>query len=219
MLKIQKLDLLISLYIGCIAISELMGGKTFYIGSVFGYSLNASVAIFVIPLIYTINDVLVEVYGAERTRSIIRSGLIVIFLFMLMSVLAISLPPSARFKSSEKAYETVFGLSARVAFASLTAFIIAEFTDVFIFVKIRKALGKKALWLRNNISNFISQFADTVIFMILAFWSFDKGIGNNVSFLTSLIIPYWLLKCAMSIIETPLVYVGVKWLSDEKKKT
>ena len=215
MFKIQKLDLLISVYIFCIAVSELMGGKTFVLLSS-PIKLNASVAIFVIPLIFSINDVITEVYGAERTRSIIRSGLVVIFLILLFSILAVHLPASKRFLASEKAYETIFGLSARISAASLTAFALADFLDVFIFAKLRQKLGKKGLWLRNNVSNVVSQLIDTTVFMFLAFYAFDKGFSNNVSFLVSLILPYWLLKCFMSVIETPLVYLGIRWLKGGK---
>lgn len=218
MLKIQKFDLLISVYIACIALAELMGAKTFPLIKILGFQLNASVAIFVLPLIFTINDVITEVHGKERTRSVIRSGLLVIFIILLFSLLATSLPPSFRFQNSEAAYDKIFGLSARIAAASLTAFAIAEFMDVFIFVKIREKLGKKALWLRNNVSNFIAQFIDTFIFMFLAFYALDKSFDSNIGFLFSLIIPYWLLKCSMSIIETPLVYLGVTWLKEEKRK-
>ncbi|KKR92662.1 MAG: hypothetical protein UU81_C0004G0006 [Microgenomates group bacterium GW2011_GWC1_41_8] len=193
-----------------------MGGKTFPVANIFGYQLNASVAIFVLPLIFTINDVVTEVYGRERTRSIIRSGLVVIFLILLFSLLTTSLPPSTRFTQSEQAYDTIFGLSARIAAASLTAFTVAEFLDVIIFVRLRKRLGKKALWLRNNASNIISQFVDTTLFMTLAFYSLERGIGNNILFLSSLIVPYWTLKSLMSVIETPLVYFGVNWLKKEQ---
>ena len=212
MLKINKLDLLIAFYIGCIALSELMGGKTFFIADLGFMNLNSSVAIFVLPIIFTINDIITEVYGKERTRSIIRSGLLVIFFIMVFSFLAVNLPPSTRFTASEKAYDGIFGLTMRIAAASLISFAIAEFTDVLIFVKIRERLGKKALWLRNNISNFISQLADTALFMFLAFYSLNKPLEDNLLFLIGLILPYWLLKCLMSIIETPFVYLGVKWL-------
>lgn len=212
MFKIEKFDLLVSLYIFCIAVSELMGAKTFPLIKLFGYQLNASVAIFVLPLIFTINDIITEVLGRERTRSVIRSGLLIISFILIFSLFATSLSPSTRFQNSESAYDTIFGLSARIAGASLAAFALAEFLDVFIFVKIRQRLGKKALWFRNNASNFISQLIDTSVFMFLAFYAFDKSFDNNISFLFSLTLPYWLLKCFMSVIETPLVYIGVKWL-------
>lgn len=216
MVKIEKFDLLVSVYIFCIMLAELMGGKTFPLVNLFGYQLNASVAIFLLPLIFTINDIIVEVHGKERARSVVRAGLLMIGLQILAVILFTQLPPSTRFESSEAAYDQVFGLSLRIAAASLTAFTLAEFLDIFIFVKIRQLLGKQALWLRNNLSNFTAQLVDTVVFMTLAFYAVDKPLQANVGFLVSLILPYWLLKCSLSVVETPLVYLGVKWLHKDK---
>lgn len=214
--KIQKFDLLVAVYIFCIAVAELMGAKTFVIMQS-PITLNASVAIFVIPLLFTINDIIAEVHGKERARSVIFSGMIVIFLLLCMSLLATALPPSKRFATAEIAYDTVFLKSARIAAASLVAFAIAGFMDVYVFMRIRQLLHKKALWLRNNASNVISQLFDTVVFMSLAFYAFDKPFAVNATFLFSLILPYWLLKCFMSVIETPFVYLGVKWLKEDTK--
>lgn len=152
MIKLEKLDLLISLYIFCVAVSELMGGKTFPILTS-PIKLNASVAIFVIPVIFSINDVITEVLGKERARSVVWSGLVVILLILLFSLLATSL--------------------------------------------------------------FISQFVDTTTFISLAFYALDKPFTENIGFLWSLILPYWLLKTFMSVIEPPFVYLGVKWLRDK----
>jgi len=209
--KMDKFDFLVSLYIFCIVVSELMGGKTFVIlnGPI---KLNASVAIFLMPIIFSVNDIITEVFGAERTRSVIRSGLTIIVFLVLFATLATILPPSSRFALTESAYDVIFKQSIRISLASLTAFALADFLDVLIFVKIRKTLGKKALWFRNNLSNIVSQFCDTFIFMTLAFYAFDKSPANNFAFLFSLILPYWFLKCFMSVIETPFVYLGVRWL-------
>ncbi len=215
MKSVQKFDLLVALYIFCIAVSELMGAKTFPIVTLGSYTLNASVAIFTLPLVFTINDIVTEVHGYERTRSIIRSGLVVVALLFLFAVLATVLPPSARFAETEAAYDTIFRFSARISLASLIAFGVAEFTDLFVFVKIRKAMHGRALWLRNNLSNWVSQFLDSAVYLTLAFYALDKGVMDNISFLWSLLLPYWLLKCFMSVIETPFVYWGVKWLKRE----
>jgi queuosine precursor transporter len=209
---IRKFDLLLAIYICCIAITELMSAKTVPLLSAGSLHLTASVSLLVVPLLFTINDVIVEVHGKERARSVVFSGLIVIALLMGMALLATHLPPSARFAANEPAYDTIFGQSARIAAASLVAFALAEVLDVWVFSKIRERLGKKALWLRNNVSNFAAQLVDTVLFMSLAFYALDKPFGANVSFLVGLMLPYWLLKCAMSVIETPFVYLGVRWL-------
>jgi queuosine precursor transporter len=212
--SVNKMDFLVSLYIFCIVAAEMMGGKTFPLLNTSFLKLNASISLFLIPLIYSINDVITEVHGPERTRGIIRSGIVIMFLLFIFSLFATALPPSARFSKSESAYDLIFKQSARITLASLIAFAIADFMDVMIFVRLRKALGNKALWLRNNASNFISQFLDTVIFITLAFYELSQPIGVNYSFLLSIIIPYWALKCCMSLIETPFVYLGVKWLKD-----
>lgn len=216
MFKTEKMDLLVSVYIFCIIVAELMGAKTFPLLDLGFYKLNASVSIFLIPLLFTINDVVVEVHGKERARSIVRSGLLTIGLLFGFIMLAIHLQPSGRFAESEAAYDIIFGKSARITLASLIAFALADFLDIYIFSKLREKLGKSKLWLRNNLSNFIAQFIDTIVFMSLAFYALNEPFGENVAFLVSLILPYWLLKCSMSVIETPLVYVGVKWLKGNK---
>ncbi len=206
------MDLLISLYIFCIAVSEIMGAKTFPVAVIGTFHLNASVAIFTIPIIFSINDIIIEVHGKERARSVLWSGLVVVGLILLFSLLAITLPPSRRFADAEAAYDDVFGRAARIAAASLTAFLLANLLDIAVFSRLRARLGTQALWLRNNLSNFVAQFFDTTIFMTLAFYSVGRSMGDNITFLLSLIIPYWLLKTGMSVIGTPFVYVGVRWL-------
>lgn len=214
----QKLDLLIAIYMFCIVASELMGTKTFRLFNFSWLHLNASVAILLFPIVFSINDIVTEVYGKERARSFVRSGIVVVALTFVFAAIATVLPPSLRFSGTEAAYDKIFVSSLRISAASLIAFTIAELTDVFIFTKIRQRLGKKALWLRNNASNFAAQFFDTVLFISLAFYSFAQPFGSNVKFLIGLIIPYWLLKCSMSVIETPFVYAGVRWLKSDSSK-
>jgi|SRR3989344_1568675 len=216
MFKIQKLDLLISLYIFCIASAELMGAKTFPLFNIGDFKVHASVAIFVFPLTFLINDIVTEVFGREKARSIIRSGLIVIALILLFSLVSTSLPPSQRFLSSEASYDNVFHKSARFAAASLLAFLISELLDVQIFTKIRDRFGKKALWFRANASNILSQLVDATIFMTLAFYALSSSMTENASFILSLLIPYFLIRVAISVLETPLVYLGVSWLKKDK---
>jgi len=218
MIKIRKFDLIIALYIFGVMVAEIMGAKTF---SLFDFSwlhLNASVAIFVLPLLFTLTDVVVEVYGKERARSMVMSGLVVVALLLLFSLLATHLPPSQRFAGTESAYDEIFGATARIAAASLAAFAVAELLDVAVFSKLRQKMHKKALWFRNNASNFVAQLVDSTVFIFLAFYSFGDSFDGNLTFLLGLIIPYWLLRCALSVVETPLVYLGVWWLKDEKTK-
>jgi queuosine precursor transporter len=215
---IRRLDLLIALYVFGVCVAELMGAKTFPLVQTSWLHLNASVAIFVMPLLFSVTDVIVEVRGRKRARSMVFSGLIIVALIMAFGMLATHLPASTRFAPKEIAYDSVFGASVRIAFASLVAFAASELLDVFIFSKLRERMHHKALWLRNNASNFVAQFVDTTLFITLAFYAFNLPFGDNFSFIVGLIIPYWLIKCAFSTFVTPLVYAGVKWLKNAPKE-
>ncbi len=215
MFKINKMDFLVGFYVFGVIVAELVGSKTFPLVNLGFIKLNASVAIFLIPLLFSVNDIITEVHGAARARSVVRTGLMMIVFLFLFLLFAINLPPSPRFAASEEAYDSIFGKSLRISFASLVAFTLADFLDIYIFSKIRAKMGSQKLWLRNNVSNFAAQLIDTTVFMSLAFYALNQPFSQNWSFLISLILPYWLLKCSMSIIETPLVYIGVKWLKKE----
>ena len=217
-MQIKKMDLLIGLYIFCIFASEVMWAKTFPLVNIFDHQFNASVAIFLIPLVYSINDVIIEVFGKERMREIIKMSLLIIVLIIATSFFFTRLPASTRFAATEPAYDIIFGLSVRMSIASLLAFASADFLDVYVFSKLRQKLWNTKLWLRTNLSNIISEFIDTFVFMVLAFYAFDQSFSSNFSFILSIGVPYWILKCLMSVIETPFVYLWVRWLQGEKSE-
>jgi len=211
-MKNSRYELLVVLYVFGIMVAELMSAKTVPFVQLHWLHLNVSVAIFVMPLLFTITDVVNEVYGRARARRLVRMGLVVVVLQLCAALLFTSLPPSARFQGSEAAYDTIFGTSIRFAVASLAAFAISELLDVAVFARLRKVMGSKGLWLRNNASNMVSQFFDSAVFVTLAFYATQESFGGNVSFLIGIIVPYWLVRCALSVGETPLVYLGVRWL-------
>lgn len=209
---IRKFDLLIALYIFGVVTAELMGAKTFTVATIGSFHLASSVAIFLMPLLFTAIDVVVEVQGAQRARSIVYCGVLCAGLLIAYTTLATALPPTPVFAHTAAAYNQVFRSGARIAAASLTAFAVSELLNVLVFAKLRQRLHSRALWLRNNAANFSSQFADSAVFLALAFYSIHISAAANLGFLISLLIPYWLLRCAMSVVETPLVYLGVNWL-------
>lgn len=212
MFKMRKFDLMVALYIFGVLCAELLGSKTFPILKVGNFQFVSGVAVFVMPLIFLLPDVVVEVYGRARARSMVYTGFVVICLLVAYSSLAIHLPPTKLFAARESAYDQIFGYSVRLAIASLSAFAISELLDILIFSKLRQALQRRALWLRSIVSNMVSHFSDSAIFLTLAFYSFDMSVKANAVFLLGLILPYWLLRSTLSVLETPLVYAGVWWL-------
>lgn len=78
-----KLLMLAGLYIFCILLAEIFGIKTipvgdsisFGFGPIFIKELKVSVAIFLLPLIFSINDVIIEVWGKKTAKTLYRIGL------------------------------------------------------------------------------------------------------------------------------------------------
>ncbi|MDP3740758.1 MAG: queuosine precursor transporter [bacterium] len=202
----KKLDFLLAIYIGAIVSAELLGSKLINI-----FGIATSVGIYSLPLTFVINDIVSEVMGKPRARNFVRSGLVVLVILFFFVAIARILPPAGFYKNND-AYRTIFGNSMRVIIGSLTAFAISEFTDVYIFNYVRERWGKKFLWLRSNLSNFVSQFIDTTIFIFVAFYMASPA--STVSRMWALIIPYFLLKVFFSVVETPFTYLGVKWLKN-----
>lgn len=212
----RKLCILVAIYIFCILIAETMWGKTIPVGPNISLDLGlivitqlkVSVAIFVLPLIFSINDIIIEVFGTKTAKLVYRLGLLSIVWLVIFATFAVRLPPSMIFASSQQAYETIFGQTIRIALASITAFAISDFLDIVVFARIRARI--KHLGLRSTISNITSQFVDTTLFVYLAFFA-----GNH-SRVRSIIIPYRIFKCSMSLITMPMVYRWVKRLRQDK---
>ena len=110
-------------------------------------------------------------------------------------------------------YNQIFGLSARFSIASVVAFVIAEYQDVFSFFFFKERIGEKYFWLRSNLSHASSQLLDTVIFMSIAF------IGvYPLGTIALIIIPWWLYKVLMGFLSTPLSYLGIRLLKDKESQ-
>lgn len=220
-----KLIILVALYIFCVLMTETLGVKTSPVGDISLHfwpinipQLKVSMAIFFIPFIYCINDIVAQVWGYKTARSIYRISLFTIVGLAFFSWLTTMLPASMIFTDKEAAFDIIFGQALRFSLASITAFAVSDILDVIIFCRLRDRFKWKSLWLSTNLSNIISQGIDGALFVYLAmyvpgdvsFWA-----GNHM-FMWGIILPYWVFRSCMSIIATPLVYAGVKWAKSAK---
>jgi len=131
-----------------------------------------------------------------------------------MTALAIVLPANPTWGNQEP-FALIFGSTLRMTFASIVAFVISQFHDVWSFDFWKRKTGGKHLWLRNNASTIVSQLLDTTIFMFIAFYRMTPK--YTVSFIVSLIIPYWLFKVVFALLDTPFCYALVVWLRGKQK--
>ncbi|MCF7795931.1 queuosine precursor transporter [Patescibacteria group bacterium] len=209
-MKDLKLQILYAVFIGLLVGVNLLGGK---ITTLFGISV--SVGIFIAPLLFLITDIVEEVHGRKTVNFFIVGGSIALFLVLLYTLFFVNLPPNERYLYNEE-YKIIFGSSIRMIIASIISFLISQTHDAFSFSYLKKKTNGKALWLRNNVSTIISQFIDTSIFMMIAFYNLTPKF--TLSFIIELIIPYYLFKVLFAFLDTPFVYLGVKWLKNKKIK-
>lgn len=204
----KKTQVLLALFVSSMVIVNTIGSK---ITTMLG--VRVSVGILFVPLLFLITDIVAEVHGRKRAQFFVQvSTGIMIFMF-LMVFLCIKLPANPDWGFQEQ-YELIFSSSLRMTIASIISFMISQSYDVFAFDFFKARTKGKHLWLRNNLSTMTSQFIDTTVFMFIAFYQISDKF--TVPFIFSLIIPYWLFKIAFALLDTPLCYLGVRWLRGEQ---
>lgn len=202
----KKILICLALYLTSLFAANTLGLKImpFLFGS------HLSVAVFSFPIVFLMTDVIGEVYGKRVAKFFVFAGFISTALFVGYSLLSLALPWSQEGLWAKEGYNMMFGISARIAVASLVAFVVGEYQDVLTFFFFRKKTGGKYFWLRSNLSNAWSQLLDTVLFMVIAF----AGVYDNATFF-SVMLTWWLYKVAMGAAYTPLSYLGIRLLREK----
>ena len=171
------------------------------------------IAVFSFPIVFMMTDIIGEVYGRKMAKFFVLAGFISTVLFLIYTVLSQAMPWSENALWVKDGFNQIFGLSFRFSLASLLAFVIAEYQDVFAFFFFKKNIGSKHFWIRSNLSNVWSQFLDSAIFMFVAY----LGIFP-VSVIFAIIIPWWAYKVLMGFLYTPLSYLGIRILRGNGNK-
>jgi uncharacterized integral membrane protein (TIGR00697 family) len=205
MQKQTKLNLLLGLFVTLLVLMNLLGSK---LTTIFGVSV--SVAIFMTPLTFLITDIVGEVEGKKAAKEFVWIGFVMLLVTLGFTLFSVGVSPAARFLELNDSYTKIFEISARFTFASMIAFLVSQLHDVWSFDVIKTSTKGRFLWLRNNVSTMLSQAIDTLLFMFIAFYHITPA--YTVGFILSLALPYYLFKIAFALLDTPLIYAGVKWL-------
>ncbi len=202
-----KLAIGLTLYLTSLFASNTLGLKIMP----FPLGLHVSVGVFMFPFVFLTTDVVGEIYGKRIARLFVLSGAVSTVLFILYSLVSLATPWAAAGEWAHVGYDQIFGISLRIAIASVVAFVVGEYQDIIAFFflrdRLKNAFGTRLFWLRSNLSNLWSQLLDTVLFMGIAFY----GIYDTRTLLT-LILSWWLFKVLMGVLYTPLSYIGLRLL-------
>jgi len=199
----KYLGLITALYITVLIVSNTTAGKFVQLGS-----LIFSAPILFFPVTYIIADILTEVYGYAKARSVLWMVIISSLIMAVLYAVVVYLPPAAGFDANA-AFTRVLGQVPRIVFASLVAVFVGGILNDYILAKMKVWTKGKHLWARTIGSTIVGEGADTLLFFLIGFYGvIPTGI------LISAMVTGWLLKVAIEVIMTPVTYKVVKKLKE-----
>lgn len=227
-IKRNRLFILLSgIFLTNAIIAEMIGVKIFsgeatlglapanlhILGYTMDFNLTAGAVIW--PVVFITSDLINEYFGKPGVKRIsyLTAGLIA-YAFLVI-FLTIRLPPAqwwleaygkdadGNYFNMDFAFNRIFGQGQRIILGSLSAFLLGQLVDVFVFHRMKRVTGSKMLWLRATGSTIVSQFVDSFVVLYIAF----SGTFSNQQIIAIGLTNY-IYKFAMAVLLTPLVYAG-----------
>jgi uncharacterized integral membrane protein (TIGR00697 family) len=202
----SKLMFLSTLFVGFYLLANILAVKKIDLGP---FVLTGG--LFVFPITFLLTDAINEIFGRIVANRLVWFGFASMALAAAVIQIVIAVPPSAMWAEQE-AFQTVLGGTLRITIASMVAYLVSQFHDVWAFDFWKKKTKGKYLWLRNNASTVVSQTIDSTIFILIAF----AGLMPN-SALIPMITGQLVVKWIIAIADTPFCYLLVSWLGRSKQ--
>lgn len=170
-------------------------------------------------LTFVASDCYTELYGRRAGQVVVNVAFVMNFVVLALVWSTITAPAVDPDAASQ--FENVLGASTNIVLGSLLAYIVSQNWDVIVFHRIRSYTGRDRLWVRNIASTASSQAIDTVIFVVVAFSLapavFGVGPVLGLADLAALMIGQYLLKLAIAVLDTPIVYAIVSLVRSRER--
>ncbi|MGH1374486.1 MAG: queuosine precursor transporter [Cellvibrionaceae bacterium] len=150
--------------------------------------LALAVGVLPYPLTFLCTDLVCELYGKRRANFLVTVGLALNLFILACMTLAniapsvdpsamppwqtlalaspVGLPDGSSVEGNVELFDFIYALTSGAVFASMMAYMAAQYCDVQLFHFFKKLTNGKHLWLRNNASTLISQGVDS--FMVIS---------------------------------------------------
>lgn len=191
----KYLGLITTLYVAFQLISDVTAGKIVQLGI---FTVSATVLYF--PITYIFSDVLTEVYGYAKARSVVWQALLASVIAGLVYQLVVWLPPAMGFDAND-AFSRVLGSVPRILLGGWIAVWVGGILNDYVLAKMKIWTKGKYLWSRTIASTIVGEGANTFLFYTIALYSV---LPNNL--LISSILSGWFLKTLVEIVFTPATY-------------
>lgn len=162
-------------------------------------------------------DILTERYGVKEAKKAVLIGFFsMLFATLIMQMTILFEPHESDIISPAMAQVFQFMPSAMIA--SLTAYILSQFHDVWAFEFWKKKTSGRFLWLRNNASTMVSQLIDNITFTVLFFVVLNPEFLANLGFqgIFEIFITSYAMKFVIALLDTPFMYINASIVSADE---
>lgn len=190
-----------AMFVSALIVSSITASKIYEV-SFFGAAVAVPVGTSLFALTFLSTDAASEIWGARIAFAIVILGLFArvgtaAFLYFAVNI------EGAPYWSNQNEYASVLTSSSRILIAGIATYPVSQSFDIFVFHRLKKLqVGRNLLWLRNNVSTFLSQSIDSTCFILIAFYGI---FGSEVLF--SMILGQVLIKWIVAVCDTPFVYL------------
>lgn len=172
-------------------------------------NFNLTAGVIVWPVVFITTDIINEYYGPTGVKKITYLGLIFISYIFVIIWIATKLPAADFWAVNNDSYVSILSMGQNIIIGSLSAFLIGQLLDAYIFQAIRKNTGNSMIWLRATGSTLVSQLADSFIVIYIAFYLLaDEKSKWTASQIFSVAISNYIYKFSVAILLTPLLYLA-----------
>jgi uncharacterized PurR-regulated membrane protein YhhQ (DUF165 family) len=222
---------LAAVFVGAMAMLNVIGITRFvHIGP-----LALAVGVLPYPLTFLCTDVIGELYGRRRASWVVLVGLLInllvigtLWLGMQLPAVApdrqppwqtlhlarpVHLPAGEPLVGQTELFRIMYACAAGAVFASMAAYLAAQFCDVFLFHFWKRVTRGRHLWLRNNGSTVVSQMVDSVMVIGITFGGAYLRGEQPLRTLLILAGSNYLFKLCAALLDTVPFYLVVWWLS------
>jgi uncharacterized integral membrane protein (TIGR00697 family) len=160
-------------------------------------------------------DILSEYFGKEKARQNVLIGFSAFLFMTIVMLFTIGFKPADNDWIQEN-LSNIFTPMTRFFVASMIAYLISQYFDVWIYGLIKKISANKNLWLRNNISTFLSSLIDNTVFSLLAWIILNPNPEKLYNVIMIYIFGTYLLRVFIAILDTPFLYFAKFFIPNKK---
>ncbi len=243
MSKRSKLYLVLcGLFLTNAIVAEIIGAKIFSLDktlgfdgsniSILGFNLSFSLTAGTLnwPIVFVTSDIINEYFGKKGVKRISYLTAALIAYSFVVIYLATNVAPADFWLDVNKTdtqgqaininegFKMIFRQGLGIILGSLTAFLIGQLLDAWVFQQIKSISRNKFVWLRATGSTLVSQLVDSYVVIFIAFYLFSNwSIDQVINVATN----GYIFKFAIAILMTPIIYLAHylidKYLGEEHK--